>query len=71
MFDGFIDWSSAEETHTAEFHFNPQLRMDVGKSFGVPTKFEAGFECSYWVNKFGLTFPDPESVFAVMVKVHL
>ena len=71
MFDGYIDWSSAEETHAADFHFNPQLRMDVGKYFGVPKKFEAGVEYSYWVNKFGLTFPDTESVFSVMVKVHL
>ncbi|WNC74115.1 outer membrane protein OmpK [Thalassotalea psychrophila] len=71
MFDGYIDWSSAEETHTADFHFNPQLRMDIGKYFGVPKKFEAGFEYSYWVNKFGLTFPDTESVFSAMVKVHL
>lgn len=71
MFDGFIDWSSAEDTHAADFHFNPQLRLDVGKYFGVPKKFEAGFEYSYWVNKYGLTFPDTESVFSAMVKVHL
>ncbi|WP_371185337.1 outer membrane protein OmpK [Thalassotalea maritima] len=73
MFDGYIDWSSAEETHASDFHFNPQLRMDVGKFFGVPKKFEAGVEYSYWVNKFGLDFPglDTESTFSFMVKVHL
>ncbi|QBY05845.1 ion channel protein Tsx [Thalassotalea sp. HSM 43] len=73
MFDGFIDWSSAEETHKADFHFNPQLRMDVGKYFDVPKKFEAGFEYSYWKNKFGLDYPglDTESTFSFLVKVHL
>lgn len=82
MFDGFIDWSSAEDTHAADFHFNPQLRMDVGKYFGVPKKFEAGFEYSYWHNKFGLTSAwddaalmpvdvEDESVVSFIVKVHL
>ncbi|TRX56966.1 outer membrane protein OmpK [Thalassomonas sp. M1454] len=71
MFDGFIDWSSAEETHAADFHFNPQLRMDIGKYFGVPKKFEAGIEYSYWHNKFGIKGLDDESVISWMVKIHL
>ena len=73
MFDGYIDWSSAQETHKADFHFNPQLRLDVGKFFGVPKKFEAGIEYTYWENKFGLALPgqDTESVVSALVKVHL
>ncbi|WP_068545554.1 outer membrane protein OmpK [Thalassotalea crassostreae] len=82
MFDGYIDWSSAEETHAADFHFNPQLRMDIGKYFGAPKKFEAGVEYSYWVNKFGAKVAwdqavfapvavDDESVISLIVKVHL
>ncbi|WP_371379062.1 outer membrane protein OmpK [Thalassotalea aquiviva] len=70
MLDGYIDWSSAE-AHAADFHFNPQLRMDVGKYFGVPKKFEAGVEYSYWHNKFGIPGLDNESVVSWMVKVHL
>lgn len=71
MFDGFIDWSSAQDTHAADFHFNPQLRLDVGKYFGVAKKFEAGVEYSYWHNKFGISGLDDESVASLMVKVHL
>lgn len=71
MFDGYIDWSSAESDHASDFHFNPQLRMDVGKYFGVPKKFEAGIEYSYWHNKFGIAGIDNESTLSWMVKVHL
>ena len=71
MLDGYIDWSSAEDDHASDFHFNPQLRMDVGKYFGVPKKFEAGIEYSYWSNKFGISGLDDESVVSWMVKVHL
>ncbi|MDN3651228.1 outer membrane protein OmpK [Thalassotalea ponticola] len=73
MFDGYIDWSSAADTHKAEFHFNPQLRLDVGKYFGIAKKFEAGIEYSYWDNKFGLDYPGlgTESAVSLLVKVHL
>lgn len=71
MLDGYIDWSSAEDTHAADFHFNPQLRMDIGKYWGVPKKFEAGVEYSFWHNKFGIAGIDDESVISWMVKIHL
>ncbi len=70
-FDGYIDWSSAQDTHASDFHFNPQLRMDIGKYWGVPKKFEAGVEYSFWHNKFGIAGLDDESVISWMVKIHL
>ena len=69
--DGYIDWSSAADDHSADFHFNPQVRLDVGKYFGKPKFFEVGIEYSYWHNKFGINGLDNENTVSAMVKVHL
>lgn len=72
MFDGYIDWSSAQEDHSAEFHFNPQLRADVGKFMGITkSKLEAGIEYSYWKNKFGVGTPFSENAVSALIKYHL
>lgn len=71
MFDGYIDWSSAADDHAADFHFNPQLRVDIGNYFGNPNTIEAGIEYSYWHNKFGINGIDDESVVSAMVKLYL
>lgn len=72
MFDGYIDWSSEEDDHSAEFHFNPQLRADVGKFMGITkSKLEAGIEYSYWKNKFGEATPFSENAVSALIKYHL
>lgn len=70
-FDGYIDWSSAADDHAADFHFNPQLRLDIGNYYDMPNKVEVGFEYSYWHNKYGIANLDTESVFSAMIKVYL
>jgi len=74
LFDGFIDWSSAESDHAAELHFNPQLKLDVGHFFNNPGKFYVGVEYSYWHNKFGIpdspAFDTKENLLNALVKVH-
>jgi nucleoside-specific outer membrane channel protein Tsx len=76
MFDGYLDWSSAETTngqqHAADFHFNPQLRADVGKFMGITkSKLEVGLEYSYWHNKFGVASDESESAVSGLIKYHL
>lgn len=72
MFDGYLDWSSAEKDHASDFHFNPQLRANVGKFFGIDkSKLEAGIEYSYWSNKFGVKTDDNESAVSALIKYHL
>jgi nucleoside-specific outer membrane channel protein Tsx len=71
MVDGFFDWSSAADDHKADFHFNPQVRLDVGKYFGKAKFFEVGIEYSYWHNKFGINGIDNENTVSAIVKVHL
>ncbi|GLX82311.1 outer membrane protein OmpK [Thalassotalea eurytherma] len=70
-FNGFFDWSSAADDHESEFHFNPQLLVDVGHYFEKPGHFEAGIEYSYWNNKYGISGLDDESVVSAMIKVTL
>lgn len=71
IIDGYLDWSSAADDHASDFHFNPQIRLDVGKYFGKPKFFEAGIEYSYWHNKFGISGIDNENTVSAMIKVHL
>ncbi|KZZ61576.1 hypothetical protein A3762_14160 [Oleiphilus sp. HI0125] len=72
MFDGYIDWSSAEADHASDFHFNPQLRADVGKFMGITkSKLEVGIEYSYWNNKFGVKNDESESAVSGLIKYHL
>lgn len=71
IIDGYLDWSSAADDHSADFHFNPQVRLDVGKYFGKAKFVEVGIEYSYWHNKFGISGIDNENTVSAMVKVHL
>lgn len=72
MLDGYIDWSSAEGDHASDFHFNPQLRANVGKFFGITkSKLEAGIEYSYWSNKYGVATDENESAVSALIKYFL
>ncbi|MCU4676021.1 hypothetical protein N7931_10285 [Catenovulum sp. 2E275] len=71
-FAGYIDWSTAESDHESDFHFNPQLLLNVSPYLGMTkSKLEVGFEYSYWNNKYGSAFLADESVWSIMAKYHL
>lgn len=73
LFDGYIDWSSAESDHKSDFHFNPQFKLDVGDLVGGDAGvLYAGIEYSYWNNKYGLgdAVMDTESAVSALVKFH-
>ncbi len=71
-FDGYLDWSSAADDHESDFHFNPQLLLNVSPYLGMTkSKLEVGFEYSYWNNKYGSAFLADESVWSIMAKYHL
>lgn len=72
LFDGYIDWSSAADDHKSDFHFNPQLKLDLGHYFGKPHVLYAGIEYSYWRNKYGLSSDvmDTESAVSALIKFH-
>lgn len=71
VFDGYIDYSSAVGgDHAADFHFNPQLKLDIGNFSGNPGMLYAGIEYSYWRNKFGSKAIDTENAVSALVKYH-
>ncbi|EDM65572.1 MAG: DUF5020 family protein [Moritella sp.] len=71
VFDGFIDWSTAESDHNADFHFNPQLKIDLGELIGAGKgNIEMGVEYSYWINKYGIAEMDDENAFSLLAKFH-
>ncbi|MGO1461550.1 MAG: outer membrane protein OmpK [Marinobacter sp.] len=71
VFDGYIDYSSAVSgDHAADFHFNPQLKLDIGNFTGNPGVLLAGIEYSYWRNKYGNTAFDTENAISALVKFH-
>lgn len=72
LFDGYIDYSSAASDHKADFHFNPQLKWDLGHYSGNPGVLYAGIEYSYWHNKYGIgeELIDTESAVSALVKFH-
>ncbi|NTV94404.1 MAG: hypothetical protein HGA75_03195 [Thiobacillus sp.] len=75
-FDGFIDWNiDSDGRYASNWHFNPQLKYDLGKSFGWHDRaLQVGFEYSYWKNKFGIRdsqgFRTNESALSVIAQAH-
>ncbi|ROT95945.1 hypothetical protein EB809_18085 [Marinobacter sp. R17] len=73
LFDGYMDWSTAEGDHASEMHFNPQFKLDLGNFTGNPGVLYAGIEYSYWNNKYGVGDDDiygTESAVSALVKFH-
>ncbi len=58
-FDGFIDLETASESKfggpevASIVKFQPQLKFDVGNTYGKPGKLFVGVEFDIWRNKFG------------------
>lgn len=72
LFDGFLDYSTAESDHKSELNFTPQLKLDIGHFSGNPGVLYAGIEYAYWRNKYGLSdsVMDTESSVSALVKFH-
>lgn len=72
LFDGFLDYSTAEESHKSELNFTPQLKLDIGNFRGKPGVLYAGIEYAYWRNKYGLSddVMDTESSVSALIKLH-
>ncbi|MCL1146947.1 ion channel protein Tsx [Shewanella sp. 10N.261.52.F9] len=74
VFDGFIDWIFASDNSAYEtnFHFNPQLKYDLGAVvFGEhkKNKLFVGIEYDYWQNKYGVDGID-QNTYSVIAKYH-
>jgi nucleoside-specific outer membrane channel protein Tsx len=53
--DGFIDYSSAANTHAAELLIHPQIKWNISEFAGLSkSTLYIGIEYDYWRNKFGI-----------------
>jgi nucleoside-specific outer membrane channel protein Tsx len=53
--DGFIDYSSAADTHSAELLFHPQIKWNISDLIGLTkSTLYVGIEYDYWRNKYGI-----------------
>lgn len=67
VFDGYIDYIIGDGTD--HFHFNPQVKLDVGVLAGMDAaKLYAGVEYDYWKSKYGLD--TDQNTFSFMVQYH-
>jgi len=64
--EGFADIAGTEDNSTHNIIFQPQLLLDVGDLFGHPGQIKAGFEYSYWSNKYGVEDIDQKVMQAMM-----
>lgn len=69
LFDGFLDWSTKEETHASEMNWTSQLKWNVGQHISPDTRLYLGMEYSHWDNKYGVENQDERNVSA-LVKYH-
>lgn len=69
LFDGFLDWSTKEDTHASEMNWTSQLKWNVGKHISPDTRLYLGMEYSHWDNKYGVDGQDERNVSA-LVKYH-
>lgn len=69
LYDGFLDWSTAESDHASEMNFTSQLKWNAGKLFGTKAPVYVGVEYAYWNNKFGIEGVDERNP-SLLLKWH-
>jgi len=69
LYDGFVDWASAESDHASELNFTSQLKWNVGKVMGTSSPLYVGIEYAYWNNKFGVKGVDERNP-SLLIKWH-
>ena len=52
--NGFSDYVFGYGPRARNFHFSPQIRVDVGDLRGRPGKYYLGLEFDYWDNQYGI-----------------
>lgn len=69
LIDGFLDWSTKEDTHDSERNWTTQWKWNAGKHISPDTRLYVGIEHSWWTNKYGISDKDENNVSAI-VKYH-
>ena len=67
IFHGFVDYASGGATGGKSYILTqPQLLVDLKKTFGIKQNVFMGIEYTYWRNKFGINNVDEESIQAMI-----
>ena len=69
LIDGFLDWSTSEDTHESERNWTTQYKWNAGKHISPDTRLYVGIEHSVWTNKYGINDKDENNVSA-LIKYH-
>ncbi len=74
LIDGFFDFVVGFGPQAQNFHFSPQIKLDIGNFWGKPGVLYAGVDIDYWTNKFGLQDSDAldtdQVAVSALVKFH-
>ena len=74
LIDGFIDFVAGFGPQARNFHFSPQIKLDIGNFWGKPGVFYAGVDIDYWTNKYGRqdsdAFDTDQLAVSFLVKYH-
>ena len=74
LIDGFIDYVAGFGPQAKNFHFSPQIKLDIGNYWGKPGVFYAGVDIDYWTNKYGIqdsdAFKTDQLAVSFLVKYH-
>jgi len=74
LIDGFVDFVAGFGPQAQNFHFSPQIKLDIGNFWGKPGVLYAGVDIDYWTNKFGLQDSDAldtdQVAVSALVKFH-
>lgn len=69
LYDGFLDWSKANDTNASELNFTTQLKYNIGGVFKTKAPVYIGLEYAFWNNKFGISDVD-ERASSLLLKWH-
>ncbi len=74
LIDGFFDFVAGYGPQAQNFHFSPQIKLDIGNFWGKPGVLYAGVDIDYWTNKFGIqdsdAFDTDQFAASALVKFH-
>lgn len=74
LIDGYFDWTFSNQESNKNFHFNPQIKIDMKQWTGTESQWFIGIEYDYWDHKFGIKdsaeFNTRQNTYSFLLKWH-
>jgi nucleoside-specific outer membrane channel protein Tsx len=75
LIDGYFDWPLGIGSEEWSYHFNPQVKLDLGNFWHWAEKLYAGVELDFWWNKYEIpntpSFDTNQQAVSLLVKYHI